>query len=132
MKELYELKEKLCEELKEYGKKEMSAGSLDVVDKLTHTIKNLDKIIETYEEEGYSGSYGRMPNYDYAMASDGRSYARGRTARRDSMGRYSRNYSRDGYSYHDGTVEELKEIMQEAPEEIKNDIQRVIRKMESM
>ena len=139
MKELYEIKEKLCDELKEYGKKDMSAGSLDVVDKLTHTIKNLDKIIETYEEEGYSGSYNRMPNYDYAMATDGRSYARGRNARRDSMGRYSnrnysnRDYSRgDGYSYHDGTVAELKEIMQEAPEEVKSDIQRVIRKMESM
>lgn len=129
MKELYELKEKLCDELKEYNKKSMSGSNIDVVDKLSHTIKNLDKIIETYEEEGYSGSYpNRMPNYDYAMASDGRSYAR----RRDSMGRYSRNYSRDGYSYHDGTVEELKDIMKDAPEEVKSDIQRVIRKMESM
>ncbi len=129
MKELYELKEKLCDELKEYNKKSMSGSNIDVVDKLSHTIKNLDKIIETYEEEGYSGSYpNRMPNYGYAMASDGRSYAR----RRDSIGRYSRNYSRDGYSYHDGTVEELKDIMKDAPEEVKPDIQRVIRKMESM
>ena len=57
MKELYELKEKLCDELKGYGKKDMSAGTLDVVDKLSHTIKNLDKIIEKYEEEDYSGRY---------------------------------------------------------------------------
>ena len=82
MKELYELKDKLCEELKEYGKKDMSAGSLDVVDKLTHTIKNLDKIIEGYEDD-YSNYSGR--NYR------GRSYARNR----DSRGRYSSN----GYSY---------------------------------
>lgn len=73
------------------------------------------------------------------MASDGRSYARGRgrNARRDSMGRYSstdgRGYSmNEGYSYHDGTIEELKEIMEEAPSEVRSDINKVIRKMESM
>lgn len=140
MKELYELKEKLCDELKSYGKKDMSAGTLDVVDKLSHTIKNLDKIIEKYEEEDYSGRYpSRTYNNDYVMASDGRSYAggRGRNARRDSMGRYSsadgRGYSmNDGYSYHDGTIEELREIMEEAPSEVKSDINKVIRKMESM
>jgi hypothetical protein len=75
MRELYELKEKLCDELKSYGKKEMSAGSLDVIDKLSHAIKNIDKIIEKYEEEDYS-------NAD-------RSYGRGRYAKRDSRGRYS-------------------------------------------
>ena len=52
MHKLYELKDMLCEELEQYGKKgELTAGSLDVVDKLTHTIKNLDKIIEKYEED---------------------------------------------------------------------------------
>ena len=46
MHELYKLKDMLCEELKEYGSKsEMSAGSLEIVDKLSHAIKNLDKII---------------------------------------------------------------------------------------
>lgn len=67
MKELHELRERLCAELKEYGKKEMSAGSLDVIDKLTHAIKNLDKILDFDE---YSN---RM---DYSM-------------RRDSRGRYA-------------------------------------------
>lgn len=87
MHELYELKDRLCDELKEYGTKELSAGSLDTVDKLAHAIKNLDKIIESYEDEGYSGEYR-----------DGMSYARGRGryAKRDSMGRYSSRYSRDG------------------------------------
>ena len=69
MKELYELKDRLYDELKEYGKKEMSAGSLDVIDKLTHTIKNLDKIIEAGE---YSNRMAPM----YSQ-------------RRDSRGRYS-------------------------------------------
>lgn len=127
MKELYELKEKLCDELKDYSKKNISGSAIDVVDKLSHTIKNLDKIIETYEEEGYSGRYSnRMYDNNMSMASDRYSNAR----RRDSRGRYSRNYSRDGYSY--GTAEELRDIMDEAPEDVKSDIQRIIRKMESM
>lgn len=98
MHELYELKEKLCDELKEYGSKDLSAGTLDVVDKLAHAVKNIDKIIEVYEDEGdgYSsrsypdgmgGSYARDGRGGYR----GSSYARGRmNARRDSMGRYSR------------------------------------------
>lgn len=128
MKELYELKDKLCDELKEYGKKDMSAGSLDVVDKLTHTIKNLDKIIETYEEDGYSNMDGRS----YRMSRNGRSYQnsmRSSYAKRNSMGRYSR----DGYSYDDDMVAELRELMEDAPDErTKQEFKRFIQKIESM
>lgn len=46
MHKLYELKDMLCEELEEYAGKEMSAGTLEVVDKLSHAIKNLNKISE--------------------------------------------------------------------------------------
>ena len=54
MDAVYELKEMLCEELEEYGKKDkLDVGGLEIVDKLAHTIKNLDKIIETYEDDGY-------------------------------------------------------------------------------
>lgn len=103
MHELYELKEKLCDELKEYGGKDLSAGTLDVVDKLAHAVKNIDKIIEVYEDEGEGYSSRTYPDgmggsYRYSregrnMNRNGgsyRSYARGRmNARRDSMGRYS-------------------------------------------
>lgn len=103
MKELYELREKLCDELKNYGKKEMSTGSLDVVDKLAHAVKNLDKIIE----------------------GDGHSYAR----RRDSMGRYVH----DGYSYHGDMVSELRELMADAPDErTRTEFKRFISKIENM
>lgn len=133
MHELYELKEMLCKELKEYGEKgEMSTGTLDVVDKLAHTIKNLDKIIEGYEEEGYSsrsysdgmgGGYRAYPRY-----MRGGSYARGGNARRDSMGRYSRD---GGYNRDDGMVEELRRLMNDAPNDsIKHDIQRLVDKIE--
>lgn len=134
MHEIYELKEQLMKELEEYGKKgEMSAGSLEVVDKLAHTIKNLCKIIETAEEEGeYSMADGR--SYRDGRMYDGntmRSYARGRgrNAKRDSMGRYSSA----GYSYgNKDMVEQLESLMEEAPEQVKQDIQRLISKVESM
>lgn len=151
MHELMELKEKLCKELEEYGTKELSAGTLDVVDKLSHAIKNLDKIIENYDEE-YSGdmmgnrmmggtSYARGGNRggsrggSYRGSYDGRggSYARGRgsNARRDSMGRYSseRGYSRDGMEMAD----QLRDLMEDAPDEaIRKDIERLLRKVEQM
>ena len=142
MDALYELKDKLCKELEEYGDKELSAGSLSTIDSLAHTIKNLDKIIETYEEDGYSeayydGSYddGNMnrnmggTSRRYAMRrysgarGDGR--GRGRNARRDSMGRYSS----DGKMM----AQELRDLMDDAPNDsIKMEIQRLVQKVENM
>lgn len=143
---LYELKEMLCKELEEYGRKgELTAGSLEIVDKLAHAIKNIHKIIEAYEEEeggGYSerggsyrGSYARAGQGGGGGQGGGRggqggggsnrggSYARqgrGRNARRDSMGRYSSEggYSRGGYSMDGGKEEmimQLEELKQDAP-----------------
>lgn len=143
MDAIYELKEKLCDELEEYGDKKLDAGSLDVIDKLAHTIKNLDKIIETYEENGYSsmmydGSYDdgmngqRMRGGSYARGGRGGSYARngrgrGSNARRDSMGRYS---SADGTEM---MVRELRELMNDAPDErTKMEFKKFIQKVEQM
>ena len=119
MHKIYELKEKLCDELEEYGEKKLDAGTLDVVDKLAHTIKNLDKIIEKYEMDEYSSADGMM------AYNDGRrgSYARGR--RRDSMGRYSR-------AERESMITELREIMRDAPEESKGEFRKFIQKLESM
>ena len=137
MEELMKLKDTLCEELEEYSKKsKMSAGDLEVVDKLTHTIKNLDKIIENYDD--YSGEMrGDYSNRRYSMARDGR--GRGSNARRDSRGRYSSRYARenvrnymDDYSGHD-MVMELREMMEDAPDErTRMEFEKFIRKMESM
>ena len=160
MHELYELKDKLLQELEEYGTKELSAGTLDVVDKLSHAVKNLCKIIEMKEdEEEYSGdmmggtSYARGGNrggsrggssnrggsYRGSYEGRGGSYARGRgpNARRDSMGRYSSerggSYER-GYS-RDGMemADQLRDLMEDAPDEaIRKDIERLLRKVEQM
>lgn len=151
MHELYELKDKLLQELEEYGSKELSAGTLDVVDKLSHAVKNLCKIIEMKEdEEEYSGAMmGGMGGTSYARGGNrggsrggsyrgsyegrGGSYARGRgrNARRDSMGRYSseRGYSRDG----EELADQLRDLMEDAPDEaIRKDIERLLRKVEQM
>ena len=114
MHELKELKETLCDELKDYARKgKMSAGDLEVVDKLTHTIKNLDKIIENYEGDYSEARGGR--NYHIEG-----SYAR----RRDSMGRYSRAA---------GMIPELRHLMEEAPDEkTRREFERFIDKMETL
>lgn len=152
MHELYEIKEKLIKELEEYGSQEMSAGSLEVIDKLAHAVKNICKIIEAYEEEeGYSeeggggGSYrysyeggggNRRYSYEGGRGGQGGSYARGRgrgrNARRDSMGRYSS----DGYSRAeddmDSMIMELREMMGDLPQEKRQEVQRFIQKIEQM
>lgn len=137
MKELYELKEMLMKELEEYGSKgELSAGTLEIVDKLAHTVKNLCKIIEDLEDGGdYSGDYPYPGSYNDGRSyrgsyRDGMSGARGRmNARRDSMGRYSgeRGYSRTGLA------DELRGLMTDAPDErTRQEIQRLADKLESM
>jgi hypothetical protein len=142
----YEVKEMLHKELEDIVKKgELSAGSLETIDKLLNSIKNACKITmyEEYEQDGYSyaDSDRDMSTYSYARG-------RGSNARRDSMGRYSneggysnarggmRGYSRRGYSYDDGDKEEkvemLREMMNEvSSEEERRTLQKIIRKMEN-
>lgn len=137
MHELYELKEMLCDELEKITKKgELSAGSLDAVDKLTHSIKSIDTIIAMDE---YSEDDGMMWDESYARGDGrrgggnrGRSYASRRN--RDSMGRYSGDYSyrgsyaRRGYS-RDKEMDNLKMELQEMLEEANSEEERkMIRK----
>lgn len=128
MHKLEELKDMLCEELEEYGSKEkLDMGGLEIVDKLAHAIKNIDKIMEAeysegrsyrgsyrgnYGEGSYRGNYGEgsyRGNYGERGSYGEASYARGRgrNARRDSMGRYARADMR----------EEIERLMDEAPDE---------------
>ncbi len=87
-----ELRDMLCEELQKITKKgELSAGSLDIVDKLTHSIKSIDTIMamegSSYENRrGGNSREDRGGSYNYSYERGG-SYAR----RRDAMGRYSRD-----------------------------------------
>lgn len=136
MKKMEELKDMLCEELEKITKKgELSAGSLDVIDKLTHSIKSIDTIM-AMEDAGYSNeysyNYSRENRYMMDGGDRGNSNARGR--KRDSMGRYSRDNSyrdssyRRGYS-RDDEMEDLKMNLHEMLEDAKSEEERkMIRK----
>lgn len=111
MQSLMKIKDMLMDELDKCAEKDsISNNSLYTIDKLTHAVKSIDTIL-AMEEAGYSN--------------DGYSYARGR--RRDSMGRYSRDYSGRmyddrsyrGYSRDDAKgdlVEQLREISMSTPD----------------
>ena len=63
MDELYDLKDILMQELADYASKEMNSASLDVVDKLAHTVKNLCKILDDDSTDSYRRGrrrYSRM------------------------------------------------------------------------
>ena len=105
----------------------LSGDDISYIDKLTHSIKSIKTTIAMMEaEEGESGRYS-MPHYGYGNSYNyGGSYRRGR----DSMGRYT---SRRGYSYDDGMIEELRSLMESAPDErTKSEFRQFIAKMEKM
>ena len=150
-KELYELCEKLGEELKRANnevrmKDKLSGAELDWLDKLTHAMKSIKTVIAMEEENGYSerGSYaygdrtGRVHWNDGNVSyggdmSYGESYARGRNAKRDRMGRYSseRGYSRDDAK--EDMMSELRGLMQDAPDErTKQEFRAFMTKLEQM
>lgn len=155
---MHKLMEYICDELEELERKADKEGKLSMAevqygDMLAHFKKNLLKADEMYEDSEYSmamgGSYARggerggrggqsrrggmsmRGGNSYRYEGEG-SYARGRgrNARRDSMGRYSR----DGYSMAgDEMVEELRELMQDAPDEqTRMEFEKFIRKVEQM
>lgn len=133
----YDVKDMLHKELEDIVKKgELSAGSLETIDKLLNSIKNACKITmyEEYSDDGYSYADADTDMADYSNAR-----GRGTNARRDSMGRYSRargRYSRrGGYSYADGDKEEKMEILRDMMSEVSSEderraLQKIIRRME--
>lgn len=130
MDAFYELKDMLCEELEDLVKKgELSAGSLDAIDKITHSIKSLVTII-AMEEGGYSndGSYDGY-NGGNGGGMNGGSYMRGNSGRRGGRmyggRRYSRDEAKDEVMRHlekamNGATGEQRKIIQEAVDELKN------------
>ena len=137
-----DLKDLLCAELQEYaenGKRsgKMSKADIEVIDTVLNSVKNIYKIdkykeeTEGYSEDGHYMGEGRIygTSYDDGMRRGvGYSYARGRGryAKRDSMGRYSRDDGymrrdwrgmRDGYSREEGKaymMEQLEGMMEDA------------------
>ena len=114
---IHELKEMLCDELEEYGEKgKLDVGDLEIVDKLAHAIKNIDKIIMA-KEYGYDDGM----HHDHYSGRSRYSHAR----HRDSMGRYSR-------ADHKELVEDLRDVMEHADETMKGEFESFIRRIEKM
>jgi hypothetical protein len=115
-----QIREMLCKELDSYADKKLDVGTLDVVDKLSHAIKNLDKIIEN--ETGYSGRAYRRDSMG-RFSGDTMDY--NDRYSRDDMNGYSMNYSRDMHNI----KRELTEIMNTADGRTKQNLQRIISEM---
>lgn len=126
MKTMYELKDMLCEELDEIGKKcEMSAGDLETIHKLTDTIKNIDKIA-MLEDGGYSR------DADYPRDGDWSANMRGNYGRGNSYARRGSHYVRGHYSRDDGReaiVQRMEEMLRDAEGRDRETIQRCIELM---
>ena len=114
-KNLYDLREMLCEELDEYNrdsKNGLNERALDAVHKLTDTIKNIDKIMML---EG--GDYSRAGEWEADMRGTfghdaGNGYNRG-----NSYANRGRHYVRGHYSRTDGRermISDIEDMMQEA------------------
>ena len=139
-KAMHELREMLDIELdKITNSGDLTTSKLDLIDKLTHSIKSIDTILAMQE---YSD------DDDYSYNDGGYSNARGRrgNVKRDSMGRYAREgrggysnarYNRgyDRYSRDDGAKEEamhkLHELMNETSDmNVRNAIQKAMNEMQ--
>lgn len=148
---MLELADKEFEAIEKNGKFR-SREEIDSVYKLMDIVKDGMCIQQMEDGEMYDdASYGDGMSYrggrsyrgSYDGSYEGESYARGRgrNARRDSMGRYSRD---DGYDYRGGRnmnysrgdakheyIENLRSMMEDAPsEEVRQNIQRMISQME--
>lgn len=138
MEKLHELKEKLWAELDELAdKREMGAGDLEVVHKITDTIKNIDKICMLEDGEYREAVDGMDYGRGFSHANRGNHYVRGHYSRdggRDGMGGYSsRRDSRGRYSRDDGRsemMEHLEMAMDTATEQDKETIKRFMRQLE--
>lgn len=134
MHKLHDLKEKLIQELEDYSENgKYSKEDVELIKYMASAVDHICNICADEEEGEYSNAMdGSYRNNGGIYRYEGRgSYARGRgrNARRDSMGRYSSR----GYSRSDGMASELRELMQDAPnEQVRQEFQRLIDKVEQM
>lgn len=115
MHKLYELKEKLMDEMEAYSENgKYSKEDVESIKYLSSAVDHICNIIERCEEEEYSMAGGYYTDGSYARGDNrggnrgGRSNAMySRARRRDAMGRYSRA----GEDFRS----ELQELIQDAP-----------------
>ena len=125
LKELRELKETIAHEIAEANQEirksggDLNTGDIEMIDKLTHSMKSLITACAMLEaeEDGYSG--------DYDARDDG-ARRNGRTGYSGPYMGYNRKYSR-GVEWND----RLRQMMDEAPDETtRMEIRKLMDKME--
>lgn len=122
LKELRELKETIANEIAEANKRirqsggDMNTADIEIIDKLTHSMKSLATTCAMLEAEddGYSGSYYYVPENRYGNS---REYKTG-----GSFGDYPRRSNREnrnsyGYSRNGSMMDHLRAMIDEAPDE---------------
>ena len=133
MEKLYDLKDKLCDNLDKTYEEisrnpgRLSSGDLEYIRMLTDTIKNIGKIEMLEEEGGYSQEDGRDDGYGRGVSyARGRGYNRGgRNTRRDSRGRYSRDDGRSEMMAH------IEAAIDAADDKDRETIKRLMRQLEN-
>ena len=142
-KELHELCEMITDEITDAKKKleknggKLTAGDLDYIDKLTHSIKSVKAVIAMEESKG--GNYGNNGGYNaynryYAYpnsAEYGRGgYGDGGYGEGDGYGRRGRN-SMGRYTAEGGDlVQELQKLISQAPTpQIRMDMEHLAQKI---
>ena len=147
LKEVYDMKETVGHKIAQANKKiranggDIATDDVDIVDKLSHSLKSLVTtcaMLEAEENgEGYSGApwnpgmpygYAREDRAGYGRAGGGSSggYSRNRYSREN------RNGYRDGYSRAGDMADQLRQMMDEAPDEMtRMEIKKLIDRMDN-
>ena len=108
------LSDKIAEKTRKIKNNGMTDGDLDTIEKLTHSLASVKKIMAFMEDDGYSGYW---PEGSYRSMYRG-SYSR----KRDSMGRYSRS----------DLADKMRELMHDAPDDrTRQEMQRMVEKLEA-
>ena len=127
IKELREMEDTIANEIAEANQRirqsggDMNTGDVEIIDKLTHSMKSLATTIAMLEAEkgGYSGNYYGRDDRDGGVS--------GRYGRTDNRyaGKMNRGYSRTGEM-----MEHLRDMLDEAPDEMtRMEIKKLMDKM---
>lgn len=146
MKKLYKLKDRLMEVLEQMAdeamnKSAMNLSDIEMIHKVTDTIKNLDKIFMLEDGGGYSeASDGRVYGQGSSYANRGEHWIRGHYSRNDgrdgemSGGNYSFRRDEQGRYSRDGgksvMMEHLERALDSANEQDRENIKRFMREMD--
>ena len=146
LKEVYELKETVGHKIAQANKKIRANGGdienddIEMIDELSHSLVSLVKscmMLEAEEGGGYSERYAPMWNpgisYGYMGQETRENYSRAGGGNNGgySRNRYSREY-RNGYSRAGDMTDQLRQMMDEAPDETtRMEIRKLMDRMEN-